>query len=174
VMAQQVVTIRAVRDTDADVLWRILRDVIRAGDTYAIDPGLTRDRVLDLWTVLPRAAFVAERDGRILGSYYIKSNHQGGGAHVCNCGYVTAPEARGQGIAEAMCVHSQDEARRLGYLAMQFNCVVETNTGALRIWERLGFQTVGRLPRAFRHPEAGLVDAFVMYKWLADPASPAG
>lgn len=165
---QQDLTIRAVRDTDADALWPILRDVIRAGETYAIDPGLTRDRVLDLWSVLPRAAYVAERDGQILGSYYIKSNQQGGGAHVCNCGYVTAPEARGQGVAEAMCLHSQDEARSLGYMAMQFNCVVETNTGAIRLWERLGFQAVGRLPRAFLHPEAGLVDAFVMYKWLAE------
>ena len=159
--------IRPVRDSDADKVWPLLRDVIRKGDTYAIDPNLTRDRMLKLWVEQPRAAYVAEREGEILGSYYIKSNHAGNGAHVCNCGYMVAPLARGQGIARAMCLHSQDEAVKLGYLAMQFNLVVSTNTGAIRLWQDLGFGTVGRLPGAFRHPEAGLVDALVMYKWLA-------
>jgi ribosomal protein S18 acetylase RimI-like enzyme len=113
---------------------------------------------------------VAEREGEILGTYYLKTNQAGGGAHVCNAGYMVAEAARGQGIARAMCVHSQDEARELGYLAMQFNFVVETNRGAIALWQSLGFETVGHLPRAFRHPQAGLVDARVMYKWLGDGA----
>ena len=160
--------IRAARADDADALWPILREVIRAGDTYAIDPGLTRDRALELWMEAPRACYVAEVGGRILGTYYIKTNHAGGGAHVCNCGYMVAPGARGQGIARAMCAHSQDEAVKLGYRAMQYNLVVETNTGAIALWEKMGFETVGRLPRAFQHPEKGFVDARVMYKWLSD------
>lgn len=161
--------IRLARDDDFDALWPVLRDVIRAGDTYAIDPGLSRERVRLLWMRAPRATYVAERGGTPVGTYYIKTNQPGGGAHVCNCGYVVAPPARGQGVAAAMCLHSQQEARKLGYLAMQFNCVVETNARAIRLWERLGFATVGHLPRAFRHPEAGLVDARVMYRWLDDP-----
>lgn len=162
-------TIRLVRDDDMGALWPILRDVVRAGDTYAIEPGLSRERLLSLWCEAPRATYVAEAGGAILGTYYIKTNQAGGGAHVCNCGYVTARGARGRGVARAMCLHSQDVACDLGYLAMQFNFVVATNKGALRLWASLGFQTVGRLPSAFKHPVAGHVDAFVMYKWLGAP-----
>ncbi|SLN11144.1 Acetyltransferase (GNAT) family protein [Roseovarius albus] len=161
-------TIRLARESDYDTVWPILRDVIRAGDTYALDTQLSRDAVRDLWMDTPRASYVVEDEDGIIGTYYIKTNQQGGGAHVCNCGYVVAPFARGRGIAEMMCLHSQDEARGLGYLAMQFNSVVETNEAAIRLWEKLGFDTVGRLPRAFQHPEQGFVDARVMYKWLGE------
>jgi len=162
------ITIRYARGGDFAALWPILRGVIRAADTYTIEPGLTREAVRDLWMHAPRATYVAEAGGEVLGSYYLRTNQPGGGAHVCNCGYVVAPAARGRGIARAMCLHSQTQARAMGYLAMQFNFVVETNAGAIALWEDLGFETVGRLPRAFRHPEAGLVDARVMYKWLGD------
>jgi|TARA_R110000851_G_scaffold71336_1_gene158809 ribosomal protein S18 acetylase RimI-like enzyme len=162
------ITIRLAREADFAALWPIVRDVIRAGDTYAIEPGLTREAVRALWMEAPRATYVAERGGEVLGTYYLKTNQAGGGAHVCNAGYMVAETARGQGIARAMCLHSQDEARELGYLAMQFNFVVETNRGAIALWQSLGFETVGHLPRAFRHPQAGLVDARVMYKWLGE------
>ncbi len=158
---------RLARPGDFSVLWPILRDVIRAGDTYALNQSLSKEIVRDMWMSVPRATYIAEDTSGLLGTYYIKTNQQGGGAHVCNCGYIVAPAARGRGIAGAMCLHSQDEARKLNYLAMQFNCVVETNTGAIRLWHRLGFETIGLLPRAFRHPQLGLVGAHVMYKWLA-------
>ena len=158
--------IRPARAGDFDALWPILRAVFRAGDTYAVDPDLTRAAARDYWMVRPRATYVALGGGRPVGSYYIRTNQPGGGAHVCNCGYVVAARARGQGIAARMCEHSQIEARRLGYAAMQFNFVVATNEGAIRLWTRLGFATVGRLPGAFRHPEAGPTDALVMYKRL--------
>ncbi len=158
--------IRPVREDDHAALWPILRDVIRPGDTYAIDPDISREELLTLWCEAPAASYVAERNGEILGTYYIKTNQQGGGSHVCNCGYITAPAAQGQGIARAMCVHSQTAARDLGYKAMQFNFVVASNMGAIALWTKLGFETVGRLPRAFRHPEQGLVDALVMFKAL--------
>ncbi|WP_254054649.1 GNAT family N-acetyltransferase [Roseovarius sp. EL26] len=168
VMTQAQPTIRLSRESDFDRVWPILRDVIRAGDTYALDTQLSRVAVQDLWMDAPRASYVVEDAGGVIGTYFIKTNQAGGGAHVCNCGYVVAPSARGRGVAELMCLHSQIEARNLGYLAMQFNCVVETNVGAVRLWERLGFDTVGRLPLAFQHPEHGLVDARVMYKWLGE------
>lgn len=160
------ITIRPVRAADRDALWPVLRDVIRPGDTYAIDPTIPCEDLLTYWCDAPAACYVAEADGVLLGTYYIKTNQQGGGAHVCNCGYITAPEARGRGVARAMCVHSQTAAKSLGYEAMQFNFVVASNVGAIALWTKLGFETVGRLPDAFRHPEAGLVDALVMYKWL--------
>lgn len=159
--------IRLARAEDWPALWPILRAVIRAGETYAIARRTSESAARQLWLEAPRAAYVAERDGAVLGAYYLKTNHPGGGAHVCNCGYIVDEAARGQGLAAAMCRHSQAEALRLGYKAMQFNLVVETNEGAIRLWDRLGFETVGRLPRAFEHPQHGLVDARVMYKWLA-------
>ncbi|MEI4232260.1 GNAT family N-acetyltransferase [Roseovarius sp. D22-M7] len=160
------VAIRAAGAADFATLWPMLRCVIRAGETYAIDPGLSRAGAYALWMEAPRAIYVAEVAGEICGTFYIKTNLPGGGAHVCNAGFVVAERARGQGLARAMCLRAEDEARAMGYLAMQFNFVVETNRGAIALWQDLGFETVGRLPRAFRHPEAGLVDARVMYKWL--------
>lgn len=158
--------IRRARAGDWPALWPFLSKVIQAGETYAIDPAMDEDGARALWMEAPAATFVAEYEGAILGTYYIKTNHPGGGSHVCNCGYVVSETARGQGIAEKMCVHSQDTARQMGYRAMQFNLVLCSNVGAVRLWERLGFETVGRLPKAFHHPSEGLVDAFVMYKWL--------
>lgn len=160
------ITIRLAGAADFAALWPMLRDVIRAGETYAIDPATTQEAARALWMEAPRATYVAEIAGEICGTFYIKTNQPGGGAHVCNAGFVVAGPARGQGLARAMCLQAEDAARSLGYLAMQFNFVVETNAGAIALWQRLGFETVGRLPRAFRHPTAGLVDARVMYKWL--------
>jgi len=173
-MPEPEVTIRPARgEADFDAIWPILRDVIRAGDTYALDPAMPRDEVRAYWMDAPRATYVAWQGGRAVGAYYIRTNQAGGGAHVCNCGYVVAPDARGRGIAARMCVHSQAEALALGYAAMQFNFVVASNTGAIALWRRLGFVEVGRLPGAFDHPRHGLTDALVMHKWLDGPGTAA-
>ncbi len=160
------VSIRAANEGDFDAIWPIFRDIVATGDTYAYPRDTTRDQALDIWLRVPRKTFVAELDDRILGTYYIKTNQAGPGDHVCNCGYMVSPAARGQGLATAMCEHSQQVARDLGYKAMQFNFVAATNLGALRLWHSLGFGTVGRLPKAFNHPTRGYVDALVLYKWL--------
>ena len=111
---------------------------------------------------------LAEEDGELLGSYYLKPNAAGPGAHVGNCGYMVCEQARGRGVARLMCEHSQKLARQEGFLALQFNSVVATNAVAVALWHKLGFETVGRLPKAYRHARLGLVDCLVMYKWLAD------
>lgn len=146
----------------------MLRDVFRAGETYAVDPDITAAQARDYWMGQAKATYLAEAAGRIVGTYYIKTNQPGGGAHICNCGYIVDPDARGRGIAAQMCAHSQAEAQALGYLAMQFNFVLASNAGAVRLWHRLGFTTVGTIPLAFAHPTQGYVDAFVMHKALRD------
>ncbi|WP_341365452.1 GNAT family N-acetyltransferase [Yoonia sp. BS5-3] len=161
--------IRPASPDDFDAIWPALRDVFRAGDTYAVAPDISREAAFAYWIGSARATYVAEVDGVILGTYYIKTNQPGGGAHICNCGYVVAPQARGQGIAAQLCQHSQDIARGLGYQAMQFNFVLASNDGAVRLWQKLGFAIVGTIPKAFAHPQAGMVDAFVMYKALVGP-----
>ena len=158
--------IRAATGADEDALWSMLEPVFRAGETYAIDRDITRAAALEWWMGGSHTAYVVERDGGALGSYYICPNQRGGGAHVCNCGFVTAQAAQGQGVARAMVLDALARARALGFRAMQFNCVVSTNTRAVALWQAHGFEIVGRLPGAFCHPTAGYVDAFVMYQTL--------
>ncbi|ARU00319.1 GNAT family N-acetyltransferase [Yoonia vestfoldensis] len=158
--------IRLATKADFPALWPILRDVFRAGTTYAVDPAISRDAAYDYWMQQPAATYVALADDAVVGTYYLRTNQPGGGAHICNCGYIVAPAARGQGLAAQMCLHSQDQARAMGYLAMQFNFVLASNAGALRLWQRLGFATIGTIPDAFRHPEQGFVAAHVMHKRL--------
>lgn len=160
--------IREATEADFDAIWAIFEPVVRARDTYAFPPDCDRALARRLWMELPQATYVAEEGGTVLGTYYIKPNAMGPGDHVCNCGYMTSPAARGRGLATAMCDHSQTEAIRLGFRAMQYNSVVSTNEGAVRLWQKLGFGIIGTLPKAFRHPAQGFVDAFVMYKWLGD------
>ena len=163
------VFIRAFETTDWPELWPILHATFAKGDTYTFAMDASEAEIVSAWTLVPKAVFVAcDASGTILGSYFIKANQPGNGSHVCNCGYVVAEIARGKGIASLMCEHSQITAREIGFSAMQFNFVVATNNSAIGLWQKLGFDIVGTLPRAFRHPEAGFVDAFVMYKLLAD------
>lgn len=162
--------IRPMIPADFDAVWPVLRDIARARETYALDPELDRAAGWALWGEAPRATFVAERDGAILGSYYIKPNAAGPGDHVCNAGYIVAPAARGQGVAAALCAHSLAEAARMGFAAMQFNMVVASNQVAVRLWRRHGFLIVGTLPGAYRHATLGPVDCHVMYRALDDQA----
>jgi ribosomal protein S18 acetylase RimI-like enzyme len=161
------VTIRPARAADRDAIWSILEPMIRGGESYPLPRDLTREHALQYWFGQPHEVFVAEIDGRIVGTYFIQPNQRGGGAHVANCGYITATGLTGRGIARAMCGHSLDYAKERGYRAMQFNFVVSTNERAVRLWQSCGFEIVGRLPAAFQHPVAGFVDAFVMYRHLA-------
>ena len=158
--------IRAARQHDANAIWSILEPILRAGDTYALDPQMSEADALAYWLGPEKETFVVDDEGVIVGTYYMRPNHAGGGSHVCNCGYMTSPSETGRGIARLMARHSIDHARARGYLAMQFNFVVGTNARAIRLWESLGFSIVGRLPLAFRHPTAGYVDALVMFQAL--------
>ena len=158
--------IREATPADFEQIWPIFREIVAAGETYAFPADITREQAFDVWFKNPRKSYVCEDEGQILGAYFLKTNQGGPGDHVCNCGYIVSSAARGRGIATAMCEHSQEIARQLGYKAMQFNIVVSTNETAVKLWTRLGFETVGRLPKAFRHSTHGYVDAFVMYKWL--------
>jgi L-amino acid N-acyltransferase YncA len=160
------VPIRPAAAADDDAIWRILEPVIRAGETYVLPRDMSREAALAYWRSPGHAVFVAEQAGAIVGTYYLRANQQGGGTHVANCGYMTAAEAQGRGVAARMCEHSLGEARQRGFRAMQFNFVVSSNERAVRLWQRLGFAVVGRVPQAFAHPRLGFVDALVMHRAL--------
>ena len=191
--------IRPATEMDRDAIWEIFHEVATAGDTYALDPNISRDDALAYWFAPGTHTYVAEinpepvgeadsfprtvRDGvtvagkptasprivralSILGTYILRPNQSGGGSHVANAGFMVSASARGQGLGRAMAEHCLSEARRLGFRAMQFNYVISTNTAAIRLWQDFGFEIVGTLPDAFRHPEKGNVDVYVMYRSL--------
>jgi ribosomal protein S18 acetylase RimI-like enzyme len=159
-------SIHPATDSDRDAIWAILEPMIRSGETYTLPRDMNKQQALEYWFAADKETFVWKENGAVLGTYFLKANQQGGGAHVANCGYVTAPAAQGRGIASQMCLHSLERAKQRGFLAMQFNFVVSTNERAIKLWTSLGFETVGRLPLAFEHPTLGLVDALVMYRQL--------
>ena len=157
-------SIRPAAERDKDAIWAILEPMIRRGETYPLPRDMTMLQAMEFWFAPENETFVWEVDGSVLGTYFLRANQRGGGSHVANCGYVTATAVEGQGIARAMCLHSLERAKERGFLAMQFNFVVSSNTRAVELWKRLGFEIVGRLPGAFRHPDLGLVDTYVMYR----------
>jgi ribosomal protein S18 acetylase RimI-like enzyme len=159
--------IRQAHASDADAIWTIIEPVIRAGETYALPRDMSKAVGIEYWMGRDRETFVAEDASGLLGSYYLRPNQLGGGSHVANCGYITAANAVGRGVARAMCEHSVARARERGFRAMQFNCVVSTNVRAVRLWQAWGFEVAGVLPGAFCHPSKGDVDAFVMYRRLS-------
>ncbi|HEX3681441.1 MAG TPA: GNAT family N-acetyltransferase [Bryobacteraceae bacterium] len=159
-------TIRAANPGDQDALWAMLEPVIRAGDTYTLPQSMPRAQAVAYWFSDAHEVFVAEDEGTAAGTYFLRPNQMGGGSHVANCGYITAPGAFGRGVGRAMCMHSLEHAKHRGYRAMQFNFVVSTNDRAVKLWKNCGFEIVGRLPEAFLHPQLGYVEAYVMYRIL--------
>ena len=158
--------IRRARADDWPGIWEIFHQVVKSGDTYPYAPGTTEDEAKVLWLDIPQATYVGIDAGRVTGTYYLKPNKPELGAHVCNAGYMVHPDQRGRGVGRQLCAHSLIEARRLGFSAMQYNLVVTTNEKAIKLWTEMGFETVGVLPRAFRHTQQGPVDALVMYREL--------
>jgi ribosomal protein S18 acetylase RimI-like enzyme len=159
--------IRPATDQDHDAIWAILEPMIRRGETYPLPRDLNKEQAFAFWFGVEKEPFVWEENGAVLGTYFLRANQQGGGAHVANCGYVTSEAAQGRGIARAMCLHSLERAKERGFRAMQFNFVVSSNERAVKLWSNLGFEIVGRLPQVFDHPRLGFVDALVMFRRLS-------
>ncbi|MGB1065942.1 MAG: GNAT family N-acetyltransferase [Paracoccaceae bacterium] len=151
---------------DEERIWALLQPVFSAGDTYAVDPLIDREAAIAYWMEADKTAFILRIEGQAVGTYYIRPNQPGGGAHICNCGFITAPSARGKGVARRMLDHALIEAKQQGYRAMQFNFVLASNQRALAIWQRNGFATIGRIPQAFLHPKQGYVDALILHRSL--------
>jgi GNAT superfamily N-acetyltransferase len=151
---------------DEERIWALLQPVFSAGDTYAVDPLIDRDAAIAYWMEADKTAFILRVEGQAVGTYYIRPNQPGAGAHICNCGFITAPSSRGKGIARRMLDHALIEAKQQGYRAMQFNFVLASNQRALAIWQRNEFATIGRIPQAFLHPKQGYVDALILHRSL--------
>jgi L-amino acid N-acyltransferase YncA len=160
--------IRPATDADRDTIWNIFHEIVVAGDTYAFDPRMSREEAFAYWFRDDTDTYVAEKDARVVGTYILKPNQLGPGSHVANAAFMVASDAQGSGVGRRMAEHCLSEARQTGFRAMQFNFVVSTNTAAIHLWKQLGFKIVGTLPGAFRHPEKGYVDVYVMYRSLLE------
>jgi ribosomal protein S18 acetylase RimI-like enzyme len=149
-------------------VWKNIEQVFRDGETYPYPPDITEAEAYKMWVEIPFQTYVAiNENNEVVGTYYLKPNQPGLGSHVCNCGYIVAQNARRQGIASQMCIHSQQEAIAHGFLYMQYNLVVSTNHNAVKLWKKQGFEVIGILPNGFRHSKLGFVDALIMYKKLS-------
>jgi ribosomal protein S18 acetylase RimI-like enzyme len=158
------IEIRKATPEDYDCIWDIIRQVIATGDTYAFSPESSKENMLGYWCGDGKHTFVALADGMVVGTFMMKDNQPGLGSHIANAGYMTSPQAFGQGIGTAMGELSIAEAKRLGYKAMQFNLVVKSNEKAVALWKKLGFQIIGEIPDAFNHQVNGFTNAYIMYR----------
>ncbi len=161
------IIIRPYQNGDWENVWKVLKPTFRAGATYPVSPDISEVESRAYWLDREKRTYLAlDKNGDVGGTYYIRPNQARLGAHICNCGYVVSSAYRGQGLGALMCRHSQDEARNFGYLGMQYNLVVSSNEGAIRLWKREGFNILGTVPNGFRHKELGLIDAYIMFKTL--------
>ncbi|QDK79996.1 GNAT family N-acetyltransferase [Spirosoma sp. KCTC 42546] len=160
------IDIRKATPADQEPIWEIIKPVIASGDTYVFDPNSSKEKMLAYWCGPDKHTYVAERNGIIVGTFVLKDNQPDLGSHIANGSYMTAPSASGQGVGKAMGAFSIEEAKRLGYKAMQFNIVIKSNEQAVRLWEKLGFTIIGEIPEAFNHQQNGLTNAYIMYRKL--------
>ena len=175
--------IRKATEDDKPEVWQIIKSVLSTGDTYTFPPDSGEEEMLafwyapDKWTYVavwsdaPKAAGILSDElhnphGKIVGTFFLKANQPGLGSHVCNAGYMVAPEAKGKRVGRTMAEFSLEEARKLGFQSMQFNFVVKSNEIAVRLWQNLGFEIIGEIPEAFQHKENGLTNAYIMYRKL--------
>lgn len=157
---------RIATDKDEKALWGILEPMVRQGGTYVFSLDKTKESMMDYWMGPDKVTFVAEKDGVIVGTFFLKANQEGLGNHICNAGFVVSRDAEGQGVGRWMGVYAQATAQARGFLAMQFNFVIQTNQKAVYLWKSLGFSVIGEIPDAYRHPQMGLVPALIFYKKL--------
>ncbi|VAW21642.1 hypothetical protein MNBD_ALPHA11-751 [hydrothermal vent metagenome] len=160
------IKIRTASIADRQGIWKILEAVIREGKTYPFPRDMNQKDALDYWLAKNHNTFVAVLDGEILGTYYLRPNNLGGGSHIANCGYATHKNARRKGIAKSMCKHSLVQAKEAGFTPLQFNFVIISNQGAIKLWTAMGFDTLCTLPKVFDHPELGMIDALLMFREL--------
>ncbi len=158
---------KADEKNDYDKIWDIFSNVIQTGDTYVFDSNTPKETLHKHWFADYMDTFVAvDENDEISGTYIIKQNQIDLGNHIANCSYMVNPNFQGKGTGKLLCEHSLQFAKDKGFLGIQFNIVVSTNIGAVKLWQKYGFHIIGTTPKGFRHKELGLVDTYIMFKDL--------
>lgn len=160
------ISIRLFEEPDKEPLWRIINSVISGGETYVFEPDSSREKMLNYWLAKEKRVYVACLGNELMATFTIKPNMPDRGSHVANASYMVDPLHSGKGVGELIGMYSLEEAKRLGYQAMQFNIVIKSNERAVNLWKRIGFEIIGEVPNAFNHPRFGMTNAYIMYKAL--------
>lgn len=163
---QHNLNVRLFEESDRDLVWEIISAVIKGGETYVFDPKSPKEKMMNYWLAPEKKVYVVLRNKDIVATFTIKANMPDRASHVANASYMVDPKHAGKGIGEFIGKYSLEEAKRLGYLAMQFNMVIKSNARAVNLWKKIGFEIIGEVPNAFRHPSQGMTNAYVMYKEL--------
>ena len=149
---------------DFDEIWKIFQPILQAGGTYVYSPDTSKDEAFSIWFDESYDTYIAKLDDEIVGAYVIRPGHRDLGSHIANAAYIVADKHRGKGFGRNLGEHSIEQARRLGYKALQFNYVVSSNKVAIELWRKLGFSIVGTIPAAYNHPELGYIDIHIMHR----------
>ncbi|PWJ40146.1 GNAT family N-acetyltransferase [Sediminitomix flava] len=158
--------IRKAEIEDYQEIWEIIDEVIRTGDTYVFSPSSDKQKMLRYWCSSDKFTYVLTVDDKIVGTFILKENQPDLGSHVCNAAFMVDPKLAGQGIGYQMGAFALEEAKKLGFKAMQFNIVVKTNEAAVALWKKLGFEIVGEVPEVFNHAKEGYTSAYIMWRKL--------
>lgn len=157
---------RRAQEADKPAIWRIIRAVIAGGDTYVFSPDTSESEMLAYWFSPEKYNYVALLGENVVGTLWLRANQRGLGSHVANAAYMFSPDAKGQGVGKQMALFPLEEAKLLGFIAMQFNFGVKSNTVAVNLWKNIGFEVIGEIPDAFNHSANGLTNAYIMYRKL--------
>jgi len=158
--------IRKTEKEDFSRVWEIFKQVIEEREYYTYDEHTPRVYIEENWINEENLSYVAKIEGEIAGVYIVRPNQPGHGKHIANAAYMVDNRFRNHGIGRKLGEHSLLAAKEVGYHAMQYNFVVSTNVGAIKLWQSLGFDIIGTIPEAFHHFEKGYVDAHIMYRKL--------
>jgi len=162
------VTIREATDEDWPRIWPFFQRIVAEGESYAFPLDLTPESARPWWMEQPpgRTVVAVDADGLVLGSAKMGPNRPGRGSHVATASFMVDPDQAGRGIGRLLGEHVLAWATAAGYHSMQFNAVVETNTAAVVLWQKLGFEILATVPEAFDSATYGRVGLHVMYRYL--------
>jgi ribosomal protein S18 acetylase RimI-like enzyme len=157
---------------EQELVRTLLNFIILEGKTYPQKQPLTSTEFAAYW--LNQDAFVVRgveqgtqhKAKEILGAFFIKPNFPGRCSHICNAGFIVLPRMRGQGIGRFMAEAMLEIATSLGYEAVMFNLVFETNIPSIALWQSLGFETIGKIPHAAKLASGQIANALIMYRGL--------
>lgn len=160
-------TLDKASDADFEAVKAIFLQVVDEGETYSYERSeLTDQWIRDYWLKNTVTTLVARVNGVVAGVCALRANRTGRGNHIANASYIVHHDFRGIGIGYALGERSLKVAKANGYKAMQFNYVVSTNAKAVALWQSLGFKIIGTMPQGYRHARHGLVDVYMMHRFL--------
>lgn len=162
------VVLRPAAEADFPALFALFQHILQEGLTYSYLPEeMTQERSRRYWmTAEGTHCVIAEIDGQFAGCFALRPNRTGHGDHVANASFIVHPDHRGRGVGRALGKQALVLAKSLGYRAIQYNFVVSVNDIAVKLWQSLGYSIIGTLPEGFRHPTLGLVDVYIMHRYL--------